>query len=1505
MRARIMKKRHMAIIMPLLYVALMVGMSFLSSDSTYAVSDWQKQACAWPINTNHSSSNPYTVFMVVNSSIADNFDGLAGGSDNGVHWACYDEIRSDGTFIQSGIMFIASSITKSDPTPTYSGSTYKYPIYTINTDVNISGGTGTTAAILSGMVHYGSETSANNAADHIGICRKQSDCQANSNGTAKPGAEGKQADGIFSGFPTSMTRQESGETDKAQSSFGHWSPPNHTKSITINNATLIDAIKNDSNLSVSSDAFRNAVKAGTGASGWVRFYIHRCWAGDDTGCRTSPLYLLVNIPTISNPTNFDGKISVTSVSTGTLVGTTYKTDDTSATASFKYEMKRKDGESTAKETWKAYYDKTSLSGLTDSTSADKTETNETFSNTEWKQVHTHTSASGAIKLPNEGSTDKYCEVLAFYKKSDNGTLSDFTNGTDAKQACVNFYRYVWNTVSAQVVPSSTNAAVASDGIYYTDGNTADIKFAHQMKSNNSSGVKPTYKTSKTSNLGDSFPTVANYTMSGTAVGTSFTTIYNSPNSGTATVNVPKDTGDTFKQTITYYKKTREDSASGKYGGGTDSATGEITIKRYKTTFSGSSKIYVNSSNIVDENGAAVDSTTNVAGKTLRVVNVTSYPAGIPITFKHTVTRSNSDAHGSPNTKSVSLKTEITKSDDIRSDDPHGTAINKTVGPLAAGGSATEPDSFTVQVYPEHSIKLCQQMTYTNEIQGADATTAKASEACVTIVMSEATCLGDKTFGIKNGKNWLKAEIYKNNASEVSKTTDVLYQGNTHSIVEWAKPGDQIRYKYYGCAGGELARQYKNADTHTTSYTISTDTAGYLFGNTVGLDSNGTYNATSTTVGSSSTTDGTGPFASGSFTITVGSPNGSGLYTCTYYGSTNSISNFYRIPAYISGVSESNYRDNCKSDDTGRVSDLGHTITQYASWTDIQYSSGSVVSGHDGSSTAKVTAQVKVPYNYNTDISTSGTGGYIHPGTTHTENVRLTVVDRQNELVNGSTEYSTTTKPSKYRLIQIIVGNDHTGSSTDFNNLVNGDSLFADDNGSKNLATDLEVCKSFNCQIVSSGDNKQYDSRNNGTNGQTIGSYELSVPYNVDPGVKYCYFAAIWPSDSHNDPSKTSITAADNEVALKTGAIAGSKWHVSGATCFTTAKRPNIHILGGDVYAQRYITGHTTKYPEDASGTNPRIYGSWAEYGLVAGKSVQGFASGASLWGGSNNVSNKPNANVNCIYSALTYANAECDTNKLGSMAIDTMASSSPKNLTDQIKTRYTRSSSEAYTITKSDPTIPVSNDGTCVLNGNKFEKNPTNGPFTCIGDSGAKYIHVGNGGAQTASIQSTFCLSKGDADNNHITVVHSNGTLVIGANVLYGSGSGCAPETYADLNELPQYIFIAKKIVIKEEVTHIDGWLVADEVITCDPGDDWEGTVAQSEINSKNCNQQLTINGPVLTKNIKLYRTFGASFEGGTYLASPSEIFKMGADVYLWSFNQASRYSQATTTYARELAPRY
>jgi hypothetical protein len=636
--------------------------------------------------------------------------------------------------------------------------------------------------------------------------------------------------------------------------------------------------------------------------------------------------------------------------------------------------------------------------------------------------------------------------------------------------------------------------------------------------------------------------------------------------------------------------------------------------------------------------------------------------------------------------------------------------------------------------------------------------------------------------------------------------------------------------------------------------------------------------------------------------------------------------------------------NCNSSQVGRFSDLGQTIRQTTTWKDIQYNNKQPIANHNGAD-AKLNLYVKVPYNYSTTVKPTGGGGFIIPGKEHRENIEFSVKDRTNGSVDET--YSTATKPTKYKLIEIIVDSDYTptlpdgipNSATYFSNLVNQDEYFEDTTGTKNLDRTLKVCTDsqrnsmYTCHTIKEGSSPRYES---GTSNKKLiapsEEYKVTIPHDAEPGTKFCYIAAVWPSDSHKAVSNgqggymldTNIDDADNNnYALNTN---GYFWHVSGATCYTVAKRPSMAVLGGDSYAQNFISARVQKYPLTASSED-RTYGSWTEYAAIAGNNIKGYASGASLWGGSD-IINDDSVIRTCAFSSYTFANADCDNSKgsLGSLNIDLTSSSNPENIAGQIKTRYTRSG--VGKVTPVGDATRIQNSGSCTLvakPNDTYEYSASgddSGNFACIGDAGAKYTHVTNTGAKTAYLYSgndstPICLDKGNGDNNAITVIHSDGTLVIGSNIVYGSASaqypgeakenGCYPNVYSSLNELQQSILIAKKIVIRDKVTHVDSWLIADEIVTCDPNNDWWlGKVTASQINSKNCDKQLNLNGPVMTKTLKLYRTHGAGFvNGAALLASPAEVFNMGSETYLWAFNQAQRYSQATTTYARELAPRY
>lgn len=146
---------------------------------------------------------------------------------------------------------------------------------------------------------------------------------------------------------------------------------------------------------------------------------------------------------------------------------------------------------------------------------------------------------------------------------------------------------------------------------------------------------------------------------------------------------------------------------------------------------------------------------------------------------------------------------------------------------------------------------------------------------------------------------------------------------------------------------------------------------------------------------------------------------------------------------------------------------------------------------------------------------------------------------------------------------------------------------------------------------------------------------------------------------------------------------------------------------------------------------------------------------------------------------------------------------------------------------------------------------------------------------------------------------------------------------YKTIYDLPQIIiFVDGNINISSEVDRIDAWLISTDTInTCSEfkkGDEnnQRGTEAYvSRYNSgTDCSKQLTINGPIIAKNVIPNRSAGADpitygVDGrvdGDARATSGEVFNLSADTYLWAYAQAGRYdSSYSEAYTRELPPRY
>ncbi|MBQ8156867.1 hypothetical protein IJ102_00505 [Candidatus Saccharibacteria bacterium] len=562
---------------------------------------------------------------------------------------------------------------------------------------------------------------------------------------------------------------------------------------------------------------------------------------------------------------------------------------------------------------------------------------------------------------------------------------------------------------------------------------------------------------------------------------------------------------------------------------------------------------------------------------------------------------------------------------------------------------------------------------------------------------------------------------------------------------------------------------------------------------------------------------------------------------------------------------SDYQESNTSPASGRhdvaEDDAGKTFKQILTWTDLWMTNGKEVAAHNGSSKATATGIVEVPYNYiNIPHVDRDNGIPVSPGKDLEITVTIDTEPRKNTPVNGDEPYKTKTKESAWQIISYTVDDRNKASDevTTTNEYYNG-------------AGDLDLSQSSVCGAWMQGGNSntcKQASKGSGIVGENpIGQdgqrTNIYVPDGTPVGTKVCAVAAVWPADSHNSNGATAdITSEEMEqAALDEGeASSGTQraWKISQPTCVTVAKRPTIQVRMSGAYAENRIDTSTTSRGPSSDTTAMRRYGSWADYDLVSGDETLGMASGAAFWGG------LPLSDISlsdmtvCKVSSLTFTNNEC-ANHSGNRVVGNFGSQN-KSLASYPGTAYERLRSRY------------------AIEANEYTANDLGG-FTVVANN-------------LASEDSSYGAK----------VIYHEGTLNITGDIRYED------KAYANIDELPQAIIIADTIRIAPNVTHLDAWLVADSIDTCyvAPGTravEYPGP-SDNEVSVRTCPHQLTVTGPVITKQLQLNRTYGG--DGGQQSNSEAaEIFKLSPITYLWSYAETQRYSQAVTTYQRELPTRY
>lgn len=871
---------------------------------------------------------------------------------------------------------------------------------------------------------------------------------------------------------------------------------------------------------------------------------------------------------------------------------------------------------------------------------------------------------------------------------------------------------------------------------------------------------------------------------------------------------------------------------------------------------------------------------------VNTTSIASTDGNYSVTFTHKVNRISGNGFYLWN----SCATNVSASGNFYSANKVGTKKDCSYGSNNVGDPNTKTDTITGYIYPGQTITICESMTYQSEVHTFETGQNKSKtteQKCVTITRSEATCAGNHTYTHAGGTNIGRIGV-KNTGN--GKQAYTSYGGALNQEVSiFAKPGDSIQFAYDMCAGAELANKLNFNPKKYASYAPSASSttgnnSSYLFGTTVKTWTN---SATSGFLGSS-------------YELQAKSPENSGNnYKCDTY---NQVTNRYTGSHYqIPGLtSRPNPQSNCYSATKTKNSDVGSIISQKLSWNALSIANRNRVTSNNNRTS---TASVKIPYNYKIKVTANETDNNIRnviAGTSLSLNMKLNVLTRKNSLVQTGA-YSTHTKPTTYRIYQWYVP-----ANTSISSIKSSLGTAITGGGGYYNRNDIGAGKT----VIAKSDGQVSIT-------DTISNIaaNINIDRNISIGTKVCIAASVFPADSHNNPSSADTGLLDQNPAL-TNSTAGAYYYISEPTCYTVSKKPSFAVKGSGLYA--YAGAESSLMRRTIGNGENYGFNSWSEYSIVSSKNILSVGSGASYWGGTKESS--VSGGRACYFSSLTIANESCKENKVGETLLSKSQASSPQSLIEQIMTRYISNTNSAGKTLKDYKGKTIDLTGTCVYNNNsgRYEA-PAGSNFDCLSNGTKISYSSGNLTVSGGSTLTNYCMSAALTDyDSRTSVIYVKGTLTIDANFYYGeklNNGTCLyhNQVYESMHKMPQQIIIANKVIFKQRVTNYDGWVIADTVETCNVST----TDKNNGISANSCNQQLTFNGPVITRYLHLYRTYGGGSNSTVWsvydnnnnnkgiVAAPAEIFNIGPETYLWSYQQATRYSQAFTTYQRELPVRY
>lgn len=448
---------------------------------------------------------------------------------------------------------------------------------------------------------------------------------------------------------------------------------------------------------------------------------------------------------------------------------------------------------------------------------------------------------------------------------------------------------------------------------------------------------------------------------------------------------------------------------------------------------------------------------------------------------------------------------------------------------------------------------------------------------------------------------------------------------------------------------------------------------------------------------------------------------------------------------------------------------------------------------------------------------------------------------------------------------------NTGSSTPYCNSINNCSVILNMIGGRGT-----------CSAVPSG--------GRGTCGPTPSTSPGSGTNTFVPNVNNTWYSPPRCQTIEDMPLGTRVCSM--LVLVKPRGSGSTVNRGSSAECVTIGKTPLVQVHGGDVRVGRHFNNddsllsaipgvYTSSFKVSGSAQpNGRTYGSWVEYGVLAPGAIKRIAS-LSGYAGENGGYDSPVIAGGCDQNInkLTFSNTAADESGDASAHDPECGhfAETQDPIPDIISAAIVR-----QPIDPSRYTYPL-----------RFDENSIAGLYRNVA-SGAN-VEI-NGGT----------ITKGKT----YFVYVPQGTVTITDTI------AIADDTYANIGEIPQLVVIAQHIKIRDNVTRVDAWLVA-------PGtEDGEGIINTCvngtgntpKLTANVCDQPLTINGPVMARELLLWRTkvdkneTACRIEAATDcrdVGNPAEVINLPGTSTLWARGSGTNPGRAQTGYTIELPPYY